>query len=373
MAPFYSVQEAADYLQVDYKVVYRLVKEGKLPSSRVGWQFRITQEDLNAYLNAERAKQESLAQILRTQQVANASVSATTPGGENVEPVLVRQARPFLTGSSPTGSAPSTNGVTKIRARQMEQNFINRFQEKVESVETIRHPATSQLLPVRNWKDVLVVEEDRAALMQALNSAFLDRKTLATTPRNVRCRYTLEIDPPFAVEARSLAHLETFSHAGADDQPATLEDLMVAIDEYEEQLHKHKLTIVAGLGSPTGWDAEAVAYIANTGRGDSYRNRNIMLILVDLRSEAVYCDEHDAVVRGFAGLYEMATDLENVVMLRAQLLAELDGRTGLMLAETAQALGVSLALLEEAARQLVSEGGYRLVPDKVDGLIMVKV
>ena len=72
MAPFYSVQEAADYLQVDYKVVYRLVKEGKLPSSRVGWQFRITQEDLNAYLNAVRAKQESMAQHLRTHQVANA-------------------------------------------------------------------------------------------------------------------------------------------------------------------------------------------------------------------------------------------------------------------------------------------------------------
>ena len=43
MAQFFSVQEAADYLEVDYKVVYRLVKEGKLPSSRVGWQFRITQ------------------------------------------------------------------------------------------------------------------------------------------------------------------------------------------------------------------------------------------------------------------------------------------------------------------------------------------
>jgi excisionase family DNA binding protein len=366
MAPFYSVQEAADYLQVDYKVVYRLVKEGKLPSSRVGWQFRITQEDLNAYLNAERAKQESLAHSLRNQQPAGASIPSAARSQE-AAPVVNP---PF---DAPTAGAPPTNTVTKIRARQVEQNYINRFQEKVETVETIRHPATGQLLPVRNWRETLVIEEDRAALMQALNSAFLDRKTLATTPRNVRCRYTLEVEPPFVLEARVLAHLEAFCRTGFDDQPATLEDLMVAIDEYEEELRKRKLTIVAGLASPTGWEPEAIAYVTNTGRGDSYRNRNIMLIVVDLRNEAVYYDENDAVARGFAGLYELATDTENVTMLRAHLLAELDGRSGLILADTAQALGVAVELLEEAAKQLVSEGGYRLVPDKSDGLIMVKV
>ncbi len=372
MAPFYSVREAADYLQVDYKVVYRLVKEGKLPSSRVGWQFRITQEDLNAYLNAERAKQESLAQNLRTQQMANAASAPATAAATPPTASSEGAASQPPTRTDAAGAAPS-EPITKIRARQIEQNFINRFQEKVESVETIRHPVTGQLLPVRNWKETVTVEEDRAALMQAMNSAFLDRKTLATTPRNVRCRYTLAVEPPFAIEARVLAHLEAFCRHGADDQPATLEDLMVAIDEYEEELRQRKLTVVAGLASPTGWDAEAISYIANSGRGNSYRNRNVMLILVDLRNEAVFCDEQDAVVRGFGGLYELATDLENIAMLRAQLLAELDGRSGLILADTAQALGVTPELLEEAARQLVGEGGYRLVPDKPDGLIMVKV
>lgn len=362
MAQFYSVQEAADYLQVDYKVVYRLVKEGKLPSSRVGWQFRITQEDLNAYLNAERAKQEALAQNLRAQQPAAAQGAAARAGGE-----------PPAEPAPPAASAPPANSVTKVRARQIEQNFINRFQEKVEGVETIRHPATGQLLPVRNWTELVQIEEDRDALMQALNSAFLDRKTLATTPRNVRCRYTLNTDPPFAIEARSLAHLEAFSRNGYDTQPATVEDLMVAIDAYEEELRRSKLTIVAGLASPTGWDAEAIRFITNSGRGDSYRNRNVMLLLVDLRSEGVYYDEHDATVRGFAGLYEMATDMENVAMLRAHLLAELDGRTGVILDDIAQSIGVAPELLEEAARQMVSEGGYRLVPDKSDGMIMVKV
>ena len=34
MKNFYSIKEAADYLEVDYKVVYRLVREGKIPSGQ---------------------------------------------------------------------------------------------------------------------------------------------------------------------------------------------------------------------------------------------------------------------------------------------------------------------------------------------------
>ena len=219
----------------------------------------------------------------------------------------------------------------------------------------------------------MTLDEDLDVLMRALNSAFLDRKTLATTPRNVRCRYTLQVDPPFAIEARTLAHLEAFGRDGSDSQPAVLDDLMVAIDEYEEQLRKRAMTIVAGLASPTGWEAEAIGYIANSERGDGYRNRNILLILIDLRNEGVFYDEHDATARGFAGLFEMATDRENGATLRAHLLAELDGRSGLLISETAQSLNVAPELLEEIARQLVSEGGYRLVPDKADGWILVKV
>jgi excisionase family DNA binding protein len=378
MTHFYTIQEAADYLRVDYKVVYRLVKEGKLPSSRVGWQFRITQEDLNAYLAAERAKQESVAHSLRTAgRPAEPPVPPATaapagiPAGGGVDGHGPAATPPGKVVATPARAGVA--GVSKLRARQMEQNFVNRFNEKVESVDTIRHPATGQILRIDDWGPCHEQREDRAALMHALNTAFLDRRTLATTPRNVRSRYAVAGDPPFVVEARCLAHLDALCQQGSDERPADEEDLMQVIDECEEEHNATGAALVVGLASPTGWTAEAIRYIDNSGRGNSYRHPRVRLLLVDLRSEAVYFDPHDDVTPGFAGLFAAATDEENVAGLRTQLEAELDGRTGILLADFAESTGVSWELAEAAARQLAAQGGYRLVPDKSDGWILVKV
>ena len=53
MGPFLSIQEAADYLGVDYKTVYRLVRAGKLPAGKFGGMYRIRRDDLEAYFQAQ--------------------------------------------------------------------------------------------------------------------------------------------------------------------------------------------------------------------------------------------------------------------------------------------------------------------------------
>ena len=168
MAQFYSIQEAADYLQVDYKVVYRLVRDGSIPSSRVGWQYRMTQEDLNTYLNVQRARHR--ADVTGSDERAG---HANRNGNGNG---AVKAALP---------------GVQKLKARQMEQNGVNRFNQKVREIGTLRHPLTGSLLVVEDWEQIYEKSEDLDGLMVALNTAFLDRVTLATTPRNSRIRYTL--------------------------------------------------------------------------------------------------------------------------------------------------------------------------------------
>ena len=55
MGEFWSIKDAADYLGVDYKTVYRLVRLGEIPSGRVGRIYRLRKEDVDAYLELQGA------------------------------------------------------------------------------------------------------------------------------------------------------------------------------------------------------------------------------------------------------------------------------------------------------------------------------
>ncbi|MBU0516473.1 MAG: helix-turn-helix domain-containing protein [Proteobacteria bacterium] len=51
---YYSPQQVADLLAVRYPTVLTWIKGGELPAHRVGRRFRISQRDLDAYLEAGR-------------------------------------------------------------------------------------------------------------------------------------------------------------------------------------------------------------------------------------------------------------------------------------------------------------------------------
>jgi excisionase family DNA binding protein len=351
MAQFYSIQEAADYLQVDYKVVYRLVRDGSIPSSRVGWQYRMTQEDLNTYLNVQRARHR--ADVTGSDERAG---HANRNGNGNG---AVKAALP---------------GVQKLKARQMEQNGVNRFNQKVREIGTLRHPLTGSLLVVEDWEQIYEKSEDLDGLMVALNTAFLDRVTLATTPRNSRIRYTLGKGADgLVLELRFLAHLSTICKEGADDRPASLEELLVVLDELEQRYETEKSMQIVGLASPTGWSQEATDYIAPSEKGNSYSHSHIGVLLLDLRKETLIYDELNGQVAGFAGLYRLATEQEDVSSLEDKLQFDLIERGGVILADFAARVGVSEELAETAARRLVAIGKYRLIEDAEAGAILVSV
>jgi excisionase family DNA binding protein len=51
---FLTTEEVIDYLQVNLRTVYRLIKAGKIPAVRVGRQWRFRKGDLDAWLETER-------------------------------------------------------------------------------------------------------------------------------------------------------------------------------------------------------------------------------------------------------------------------------------------------------------------------------
>ena len=54
---FLSLEDVATLLDVNYQLIYRLVRTGELPSARVGKVYRVLRSDLDAYL--ERSKSSS--------------------------------------------------------------------------------------------------------------------------------------------------------------------------------------------------------------------------------------------------------------------------------------------------------------------------
>jgi excisionase family DNA binding protein len=53
---FLTTEEVLDYLQVNLRTVYRLIKAGKIPAVRVGRQWRFRKRDIDAWLESQRSR-----------------------------------------------------------------------------------------------------------------------------------------------------------------------------------------------------------------------------------------------------------------------------------------------------------------------------
>jgi excisionase family DNA binding protein len=77
---FLTTEEVLDYLQVNLRTVYRLIKAGKIPAVRVGRQWRFRKRDIDAWLESQRP---------RTTRGTTAAVARTTPAAAGRPRVLV--------------------------------------------------------------------------------------------------------------------------------------------------------------------------------------------------------------------------------------------------------------------------------------------
>jgi excisionase family DNA binding protein len=53
---FLTTEEVLEYLQVNLRTVYRLIKAGKIPAVRVGRQWRFRKRDIDAWLESQRPR-----------------------------------------------------------------------------------------------------------------------------------------------------------------------------------------------------------------------------------------------------------------------------------------------------------------------------
>ena len=53
---FLTTEEVLEYLQVNLRTVYRLIKAGKIPAVRVGRQWRFRKADIDRWLEGQQAR-----------------------------------------------------------------------------------------------------------------------------------------------------------------------------------------------------------------------------------------------------------------------------------------------------------------------------
>jgi excisionase family DNA binding protein len=74
---FLTTEEVLEYLQVNLRTVYRLIKAGKIPAVRVGRQWRFRKRDIDAWLDSQRPRG-------GPRQAAPAPSAAPRPAAGNV-------------------------------------------------------------------------------------------------------------------------------------------------------------------------------------------------------------------------------------------------------------------------------------------------
>src|SRR6187200_2815752 len=80
---FLTTEEVLEYLQVNLRTVYRLIKAGKIPAVRVGRQWRFRKRDIDAWLDSQRPGESSVHMV-------------TTPGRGSRQRVLVVDDEPSI-------------------------------------------------------------------------------------------------------------------------------------------------------------------------------------------------------------------------------------------------------------------------------------
>ena len=70
---FLTTEEVLEYLQVNLRTVYRLIKAGKIPAVRVGRQWRFRKRDIDAWLETQRPRGSRAAQAPSPRATMNAA------------------------------------------------------------------------------------------------------------------------------------------------------------------------------------------------------------------------------------------------------------------------------------------------------------
>ena len=398
---FLSIKEVAEQLGVEYKTVYRLIRKGRLPAAKIGNVYRLRPSDVDAYVEQQieltrqealREQAEAAAQPLSIRcdrclrlvkdengiggvcEEAGCEAIVCTVCWDDEGARFCRHHEPTPAEKLAAARAARAAGeipvlVTAVEARRRELNFRDRFDRKLRALSELSDPAGGEPIRVGDWAKLHTAADEAVQLAGLLGGERPDRSRVARLPINVRSRYVIPGGrgrSGLVLEARSFSHLSLYAQAGFDTAPATAGELMDLLLACVSEAEAADVVIVAGLGSTTGWEAEAVALVRGDARGEAWAHRLVFPCLVDLESRATYTAPDHPLLETYVPLFALPLPEEEVAAVERYVRQTITQQSSLTEEEIREATGVSSGAVITAFQRLVAAGGYLI--EEVEGV-----
>ena len=425
MADYLTLEEAADRLGVEYKTIYRLVRQGELAAGRVGRLYRIREDDLEAYFERQKRLVESRSRRDGAMGTATATIgfecaacgqrmlSELSVGGLCVDtgrPICqacwsVRKVRRISAAPAPaqvtaatTGSGEADGGSATI-SPAAQADGDGRDQSRFEQAEA---PSPAQIVEqLRSQGRPAVTAEDAQLACRRFLHAFgqrLERIDSLPDPlsgqvlelRRARVRHHIEQagegdevgcnqvssfdlrtggwgkpKAALVLEARTLCDAEALTMRGYADAAMGQGPLFDTLEAVAAAAAKRNCFLAVLIGSPTGFTDAAVQMV--TGKGEHpFSDRRVVVCIEDLLTGRTWLDERDERARPFWKLLAPQR-YDNAVAESIQRVRELMGRrSSLSLPDAVQQFAADAEQMRDAFRLLAQEDGMRL--DEIDGI-----
>jgi excisionase family DNA binding protein len=403
---FLSIKDAAEYLGVDYKTVYRLVRSGELPAGKIGGVYRIRQIDLEQFFERQKSRLvdgewtpigAGAIDLLKCGRCFRLIPTEDQIGGpcrradDGCEEVLCQSCwaqypdracdahRPtpadqLAAARNQLRAGQITLIVTALEARQREQAFIARFERKVRAIDRIRHPLDGQVYAVEDWDAIRRASDETAALMEHLHVGYLDKRVADRLPLNVALGFQIAGKANRAglgLEAQVMSNLAAHARDGFDTQPATVEELQSRLQHAIEIAEADKAAVILGLASTSGWDKAALKMVSADVRGGSFTHRLVMPCLIDLLRGTVTYNTLDERLKPFAGLFTPVLAEEEIERIAHSIQETLLLRESVSLAEVMRDVPASEDLARQAFERLAHTGQYQVQEIERVGTVIV--
>jgi excisionase family DNA binding protein len=393
MKPFLSIKDASEYLGLEYKTVYRLVRAGEIPAARLGGVYRIKFTDLENYFEQQKQrvlsrsgeKQDALLfsgrlvhcgrdfRVIRNEEVARAEKCQTPGCSELLCQQCYSQGARHCYKHEPPPDGSWRRAAEQ--AREMELAYIGRFDMNVRECKVLPNPFGNPV-SVADWDAAHQTRDETSLLKRLLAQAALPEPDLAIMPLNTKSIYSLipgsRKKTGLVINVAFCARLAEFLESGLYTSPLSLADLLNLLREHIHDSEKTNRFCVCAFASPTGWAPEAIEYLEGRKRKDPvFHNRLVLPFLVDLAEGELYYDRNDKRLTAFEPLFHPLRRPEQIrevtSYVETHLLTFEDTLTSL---EVMQGLSLSERVIQEAFLLLRKDPRYTVIEQPDNTMII---
>ena len=398
---YMKIADAARFLGITQRWVYRRVLSGELPASKIGGLYFIRRKDLQALLEGGRVRPgeaEPAGTLPRLKcgfcyrlLKDDGEIGGDCAGEDCVEVICLKCWQLNIhtcVRHSPTRDQRLQKAIEQKNAgrisvlvlapdaRLAETSFLNRIHARLGTFSTLIHPVTGEARNISSWEEILQRGDGRAELMQLLGRVALDAATTAQMPLNAWHQYSLKSrkargGSPVELHVHVVSDMEQMVRDGFASAPLGVGDLNRWIE------HCIEAPIPAGgfrlvlLASTTGWD-DAVRRIINPASGAAFSHRLALLYLYDLVKNELIYNMNDDRARRYAEIFRPALPSEELTQVIRGIIGHLGGHDSITLTDAQQHLPFPPEVVQQAFLALAENGEYVLTEIKGLGTTLVK-